>query len=164
MKKHTFSRNLRAQYKKLYRRFIRLRGNPREIALGFALGIFIGMSPTMGIQIITAVLIAALLKWNKIAASIGVLVTNAFTAPLIYAGTYLIGARVLGLQGSFELPKEANLETVLNWLEKAPEIFGAMAIGGIIVGLPLAVAAYFASFHVSTLYQHRRDKVKATVE
>ncbi|WP_419661268.1 DUF2062 domain-containing protein [Desulfosarcina variabilis] len=34
--------------KKLYQRFTRIRGNPREIAPGFALGLFISFSPTMG--------------------------------------------------------------------------------------------------------------------
>jgi uncharacterized protein (DUF2062 family) len=33
---------------KFYRKFLKLRGDPREIALGFALGLFIGMSPIMG--------------------------------------------------------------------------------------------------------------------
>ena len=31
--------------KKAYERLLKIRGEPREIALGFALGIFIGMSP-----------------------------------------------------------------------------------------------------------------------
>ena len=53
-------------FKTLYQRFIRTRGTPREIALGFALGLFIGFSPTMGAQIVIAVFFASLLKWSKI--------------------------------------------------------------------------------------------------
>jgi uncharacterized protein (DUF2062 family) len=40
--------------------------------LGFAFGIFIGMTPTMGIQMPIAVFIAALIKWSKISAAFGV--------------------------------------------------------------------------------------------
>ena len=29
-----------------YKRFLKIRGEPREIALGFALGLFVGMTPT----------------------------------------------------------------------------------------------------------------------
>jgi uncharacterized protein (DUF2062 family) len=37
----------------------------------------------MGFQIAIGVFIAALLKWNKIAAAVGVQVTNPLTAPFI---------------------------------------------------------------------------------
>ncbi|WP_316348434.1 DUF2062 domain-containing protein [Desulfuromonas acetoxidans] len=43
------------QAKLLLLRFLRLRGQPDEIAKGFALGIFIGMTPTLGFQMILAV-------------------------------------------------------------------------------------------------------------
>ena len=45
--------------KKAYARFVKIRGNPHEIALGFALGLFIGMAPCMGIQTIIAVFFAS---------------------------------------------------------------------------------------------------------
>lgn len=67
-------------FPKIYERSIKIRGNPREIALGFALGVGIGFSPIMGFQMVLAVLAAAMLKWNKIAAVAGVQVTNPLTA------------------------------------------------------------------------------------
>ncbi len=147
-------------FKNLYRRFIKIRGNPREIAYGFSLGIFIGMSPTMGVQIILAVFIASLLKWNKISATIGVLITNAFTAPLLYTMTYLIGAGMLGMKNNFTFPKGMNLDSVTALMEKAPSIMGAMALGGVVLGLPLAVISYFAAFRLSEFYQHKvKDKI-----
>ena len=69
---------------KFYRRFIKLRGDPRGIALGFALGLFIGMTPSIGFQMVIAAAIAASLKWNKISAAMGVWITNPLTAPLVY--------------------------------------------------------------------------------
>lgn len=146
--------------KNLYRRFIKIRGNPREIAYGFSLGVFIGMSPTMGVQIILAVFFASLLKWNKISATIGVLITNAFTAPLLYTLTYLIGARLLGMKNNFSFPKEMNLDSVMALMDKAPSILGAMTLGGIVAGLPLAVISYFAAFRLSQFYQNKvKDKI-----
>ena len=44
------------QAKLMLLRFIRLRGQPDEIAKGFALGIFIGMTPTLGFQMVLAVI------------------------------------------------------------------------------------------------------------
>jgi uncharacterized protein (DUF2062 family) len=54
--------------RRAYERFVKIRGRPREIALGFALGVFIGMTPTIGIQMPIAVFFAALVKWSKISA------------------------------------------------------------------------------------------------
>ena len=46
--------------KRGYERFLKIRGDPREIALGFALGLFIGMTPFMGFHTASAVFLAAL--------------------------------------------------------------------------------------------------------
>ena len=68
--------NLQNLLRRVYDRFVKVKGEPREIALGFGLGIFIGMTPTMGIQMPIAVFFAALFKWSKISAAFGVLITN----------------------------------------------------------------------------------------
>jgi uncharacterized protein (DUF2062 family) len=71
--KKLYSKNKRnTVLHKAYERFIKIRGHPREIALGFALGIFIGMTPTMGVQTPLAVFLAALFKWSKLSAGFGV--------------------------------------------------------------------------------------------
>ena len=78
-------------------KFIRLRGSPDEIAKGVALGIFIGMTPTLGFQMPIAVFFAFLLKENKLAAALGVWITNPVTAPVIYGLQYESGRLLLGL-------------------------------------------------------------------
>ncbi|MBN2643849.1 MAG: DUF2062 domain-containing protein [Desulfuromonadaceae bacterium] len=83
--------------KLLFLRFIRLRGEPDEIAKGFALGIFIGMTPTMGFQMAIAVFFAMLLKENKFAAALAVWISNPLTAPFIYGTQYETGRFLLGL-------------------------------------------------------------------
>ena len=53
------------QFKLNLIRLIRLRAEPNDIAKGMALGLFIGMTPTMGIQMPIAVFFAALFKWRQ---------------------------------------------------------------------------------------------------
>ena len=144
---------LLSPFKKVYERFIKIRGEPRKIALGFALGLFVGMSPTMGLQIAIAVFFAALFKWNKISAAIGVWITNPVTAPFIYGMTYVTGARLLGIKKTYILNSEINLDTINKILQKAPGIFWALIIGGLIIGLPLAIAGYYLSYSAITRYQ-----------
>src|SRR6056297_1739014 len=92
-------------------RFIRLRGSPEEIAKGFALGIFIGMTPTFGIQMPLAFFFAWILRENKLAALVGVWITNPLTAPFIYASEYEIGRLLLGME-RLSLPNDFSLESL----------------------------------------------------
>jgi uncharacterized protein (DUF2062 family) len=138
---------------KAYKRFLKIRGQPREIALGFALGLFVGMTPFIGLHTVIAVPLAALLKWNKISAAISVWLTNAATAPLIYSLTYLVGARFVGIQNNFSWADIKSFSAVYDQILKAPEIVWAMTVGGVILGLPLAFVGYYVIFLVLHRYQ-----------
>lgn len=147
--------------KKIYERFLKIRGRPREIALGLALGIFIGMTPSMGIQTAIAVFLAALFKWNKFSAATGVWITNPLTAPFIYSFNYLIGARLLEIKRGYSLPAEIGISRMSQMFHKAPEVFWALILGGAILSLPLAVAGYYCSYSAITRYQERIKKTVA---
>ncbi|MBW1799103.1 MAG: DUF2062 domain-containing protein [Deltaproteobacteria bacterium] len=149
--------------KKIYDRFLRIRGEPRYIALGFALGLFIGMSPTMGIQTYIAIFFAALLKWNKISAAIGVWISNPITFPLIYSFTYITGAKLLGIKKAIHPPVELDqsISAFAKFLQKAPEVIWALVLGGIILGIPVAVAGYYITN--SAVLRYQRD-IKRKIE
>jgi uncharacterized protein (DUF2062 family) len=144
-----FSRSL----KRLYVRFIRIRGEPREIALGFALGLFIGMSPTMGFQMAIAVFLAALLKWNKISAAAGVWITNPVTAPFVYGGTYLVGSKILGTGNVVRMTGNFDITAIGSVLRQAPEVLLILSVGGIVIGVPVAFVGYYFSYKAVERYQ-----------
>jgi uncharacterized protein (TIGR03546 family) len=143
--------------RRTFERFIKIRGRPEEIALGFALGTFIGVTPTMGIQIPVAVFFAALLKWNKISAALGVWITNPLTAPFIYSLTYMTGAKILSVNKLTNLTDDLTLSGIRMILKKAPEVLFALTAGGIVIGVPLAIVAYYLSYVV---IKKNRDKIK----
>ena len=151
---------LLASVQKAYERFLKIRGHPREIALGFALGLFIGMTPFMGLHTIAAVAVAALFKWNKISAAISVWITNAVTAPIIYGITYLVGAWLMGIERAFNLKEINSLSAVNDLILKTPEIVWAMIVGGMVIGLPLAVVGYYVAFSITSRYQ---EEIKAKI-
>ena len=140
-----------------YERFLKIRGQPREIALGFALGLFVGMTPFIGLHTVMAVPLAALLKWNKISAAVAVWFTNAATAPFIYSITYVVGARIAGIKQVFSWKDIESFSAVYRLILQAPEMIWAMVIGGVILGLPLAVAGYYLAFFVVGRY---REKIR----
>ena len=138
-----------------YERFLKIRGQPREIALGFALGLFVGMTPFFGLHTVMAIPLAALLKWNKISAAVAVWFTNAATAPFIYSITYVVGARIAGIKQVFSWTDIESFSAVYRLILHTPEIIWAMVIGGVILGLPLAVAGYYLTFFVVSRYQKK---------
>lgn len=139
--------------RKLYERFLRIRGKPREVALGFALGIFVGMTPTIGVQTPIAIFLAALFKWSKLSSAIGVWISNPLTAPILYGVTYITGAKILSLEPVFGMPLSPTWSTFKVMLQKAPQAFGAMTVGGILLGIPLAIVSYYLAYVAVEKYQ-----------
>lgn len=143
---------------RIYNRFIRLKGSPRQIALGFALGLFIGMSPFFGLHIAIGVVLASLLGWSKIAAAIGVNITNVATAPFIYPITYWAGAKLTGFAKHVRWPTELTLSQFWLLVKQSPVIIMDLCVGGIILGLPIAIIGYHLAFKAITLYRERIRK------
>jgi uncharacterized protein (DUF2062 family) len=139
--------------RRVYKRFIEIRGEPREVALGFALGIFIGMTPTIGVQTPIAIFFAALFKWSKLSAAVGVWISNPLTAPIIYGVAYITGAKFLHLDPVFNMPLSPTWSTLKAMLTKAPLAFEAMTVGGAIIGVPLAVISYYLAYAAVEKYQ-----------
>ena len=123
-----------------YYRFIRLQASPETLARGVALGLFISTTPTFGIQTVIALFLAALFRVSKLAAVLAVQFTNAITAPFIYAGTYYLGAYLLG-QPSQENPFNDFSLTAL--FELGPAVFAALGVGGLLVGIVIGLMGYF---------------------
>jgi hypothetical protein len=151
-------------FQRAYDRFIKLRGCPREIARGFAVGIFVGFTPTLGVQMLIAVPLAALLKSNKLAAAAGVWISNPVTVPFIYGLTYFVGSRLTGLSGHPSIGFAPGI-TLVEVAARAPHFFWTLAVGGIAVGLPVAVAGYSLSLAAVTRYRERiQPKIAAGKE
>lgn len=132
-------------------KFIRLRGSPDEIAKGVALGIFIGMTPTFGFQMAIAVFFAFLLKENKLAAALGVWITNPVTAPIIYGLEYEAGRLLLGLP-RMRLP-ELTLESLRGL---GGEVLLPLCVGSLIFGVAGAALAYALTLRAVPLFKAMR--------
>lgn len=127
----------------VYDRFIKLKGAPCEIALGFALGLLIGMTPFFGMHFFSSILLASLLGWSKIGAMVGVNITNVVTAPLIYPINYWVGVKLTGFSKEIDRSTALKIVDMLALLQQSPLILVDLSIGGIILGIPLAVGGYF---------------------
>ena len=133
--------------KRFYVRFVRLRGTPHQISLGLALGILVGMTPFLGAHTVIAVFLASLFKWSKITATIGVMITNPLTAPLIYPVTYKLGNKVTGLSDPSQWARIFEPGGVIALMKNSPAIIVDLNVGGMILGIPLAVFTYYLTLN-----------------
>ncbi|OEU45326.1 MAG: hypothetical protein BBJ60_08105 [Desulfobacterales bacterium S7086C20] len=137
-----------------YNRFIRLHGSAEQIAWGGAVGLFVAMTPTMGIQMCIAIAIAAFFKINKVAAVATVWVTNPATAPVIYWINYVLGAKLLGYPVKVGFLSNPSWETF--W-HAGKHVFSSLMLGGSITGLILALIGYFVFL---TMVKTAREKAR----
>lgn len=148
------------------------RNTPEAIAGGVALGLFIAFTPTVGLQIITAVALATPLRANRAAAVLAVCVTNVVTIPPLFAFTYWVGnffwdgPSVGAVYGKLhnlasELYRMQFYEVFAQFrelLRMGVDVFVPMTIGGVIVGGLAAGLSYPASKSLVRKYRRFRRR------
>jgi hypothetical protein len=149
--------------------------SPERIALGAALGVFVALTPTPGMQTLLAVALAALLGGNKAAAVPPVWITNPLTGVPIYWFNYKFGAFLLG--GSWRGNSQVRdlLEHVANqtlgmhiftrqyWLDcfrLLVDIGWPLWVGGGVFGLICAVPTYAILRRGIVRYRARMAKTR----
>ena len=158
------------QIRYYYLRFIRLRGEPHELALGIALGIFAGLLPIMPFQMALAVALALLFKGSKITAALGTWISNPTNWYFLYFYSYKIGAYLLGLsdRGPIFQSVMASVRQGEEPMVIIGKIVGAgsamMAsffVGGLVMALICALPSYFIFLNIFQRIRNWRMRRKA---
>ncbi len=149
-----------------YIRLKRLRGNPAELAMGFAIGVFIGCTPTIPFHTVLIVLLAFLTKSSAIAGiTSSWLISNPITSLPLYYLAAIIGNAVTPYELNLEMVQQvltniSSAETILNKLaiilDLGYESLAVLGIGGILLGLPIALLSYFASLYFFTFVKRKK--------
>lgn len=124
-----------------YKRFVSLKGEPGDIAMAMAIGVFIGVTPTIPFHTAMIIAVGVLFKQNITAGYLGSwLISNPVTIPVFYFFQYELGSLILGWQKSAWTFNDYSLEGVMNlgW-----HILFPLLTGGIIMAPFFAVPAYF---------------------
>ena len=137
--------------KKTYNLLLYEHGSPRRLALAFSLGIFIGVSPFVGLHTLLAIIFSYLFRLNKPAALLGTLVFNPLLAPFLIFFSLEIGSWIL-LYRHITLPTLTEINTLLkepNWQELFNEFFFPYFLGSLILGAILAFVAFWIAFWIA---------------
>ena len=159
-------------FRAVFKWLVRLRRSPRAVAGGFALGVFLAFTPTIGFQLVLAVFLATVLNLNRPAAMLTVWITNVATMAPIYTFNYWVGSLFLPGPPVAEVYQTfaaigAQLVKMDFWeigtqFETMLGLSGAMAlplvIGSVLVGLVAAALTYLGSFALISMLLSRRHK------
>ncbi len=138
--------------REFFERVKKLHGDPHYIAMGMAIGVFVGITPTMPFHTVIAVLLAFILRGSKAAAALGVWFCNPLTAPFFYLGSYKAGMFIFGNSAPFDI----KYESVLELIKLGMDVTMAMIAGGIILGILPGIGAYFITRKIITRIQSRK--------
>ena len=142
-------------FRYIYLRLVRVGGDPAHVGLGFALGVFLGIFPTFGAGTPIALLIASLLRWNRISAVLGTLVMNPFTTPFFWTLSGSLGAAIFRADAKKVLQGAGNGDR-LRFFSEAALIY---LTGNALIALFGAVVSYFVARNLVTAYRERRREL-----
>lgn len=152
---------------RLIARILQINDTPHAIALGAAIGMFLALTPTVGVQVVLAIAICTVIRANRIAAVVLVFVSNPVTMIPIYWIDYWIGSFLLGTEMMTREQFNANWQTILDAgmiggiQEGVRLLFGElgrpMLVGGCVLGLIGAIPTYPITIRAVIAHRRRRD-------
>jgi uncharacterized protein (DUF2062 family) len=130
------------QFRNKLREMLTIEEPPHRIAAAFAVGVFIGMSPFLGIHTLLGLVIAWQFKLNKLVTVMGVFVTNPWTIVPIYTFGTWVGTRIIGVESIIPVIDWSHI-TFFGFLGKFRHLVLPFIVGNIVTGLISAVVSYF---------------------
>ena len=164
-------------------RLKRIPDTPHKISLGMSCGIFASFTPLFGLHFLIAGLLSYLLRANVLASLIGTFVGNPLTFPIITVFNLKLGEWILGssehssgdggkifegfldfiflIYKSFFTEGSIGENNVPRMNEFLNGVFIPYSLGGLILGIFIAVISYFLLRPLVATYQKKRSALKA---
>lgn len=134
---------------------LKLDDPPHKLALAFALGVFIAFSPTIGLHVMTCLLVASVFRLSKLVMLTASFINNPWTIVPLYGFCVWFGIKITG--ADISVPAIAWNEITLTnaYMTLKPFLWSYIA-GTLVVGGIAAVLSYFLFYRL--IVQHRREK------
>ena len=149
-----------------YLRIQRLKGDPRVLARGAAIGFFIGITPTIPLH---TALIIALCTVTRTSVVAGLMASVVISNPLTILPTYYLCLKTGNLLTPFTVNWTAMkqvLESILadqSWSHSLQTLAGlgmemitVMLVGGVVLGLPVAAIGYLVTLKLFIAFRRKR--------
>ena len=156
----------------VWRRLLRVRATPHEIALGCAAGVFAACTPFLGFQMALAAALAIMFRVSIPAALAGTFIGNPLSWPAIWSASYVAGAYALGLDpesAAEAIPRgvDALGQSILTPTPQSIDaavvtlspILAPLIVGGLLIGALLAAGSYYPTRRAVRIFQKRRAQL-----
>ncbi len=138
-------------FREKFRQVLSVRESPHRIAIAFATGIFIGMSPLLGIHTVLGIAVAWQFRLNRLVTLIGVYVTNPWTIVPIYTFGTWTGAKILGMHDL--LPDiDWNHISMQGLLAEFRHLVLPFILGSTLLGAIAAIVSYILVYRAVKSY------------
>ena len=154
--------NPKKRLKEFYDHCISLKAEPKEIAFGAAIGVFIGITPTIPFHTVLIILFGILLRQNITTGILSAcLVSNPITIPFLYVTQYQLGKFLLKNNNCEFVLNDHSIGEIINmgWC-----VAGPLLTGGTILALIFAIPAYFIAHRAVLVIRKRHEERKNLLE
>jgi uncharacterized protein len=155
--------------KKYYYRLLRSDGTPHNTALAIALGLFIGCLIPIGGQTVIVIILAIILRTDKVLAFAATWISNPYTVTFLYPIFCYVGAKVAGTGLTFMYINRQISSIVHNFtwhglLSLGSNLALSFFIGGLIFGIIIGCIGYLITYILVVKYRSakiRNQRIKS---
>ena len=130
--------------KLIYLKLVKIDDTPQKVALGFGLGVFVGIMPFAGPLI--ALGLAFILRVNRASALLGSLLTNTWLSVVMFISSLKVGSMIAGVEWRDLYKRWTDLCKDFHWSGlfklSAADIIVPVIIGYILIAAVIGSAAY----------------------
>lgn len=137
------------------REAIAAESDERSLAAGFAVGVFFSFTPLVTLHMVLALIVAVVLRLNKVTTMAGVWVNNPYTMPFVFYGCFRLGETILGMRVP---PPSFESYTLETFLQAALPYAAPLFLGTTIVGLVAAAVGYLVVYRIASKVKSARRK------
>ena len=158
--------------KAIWHDLLALDDRPHAIAAGAAVGMWLGLTPTVGAQMVLVVALAwatcRLVYFNRTAALLAVYVTNPLTIVPVYWFNYRVGTAILGGEsaGRDEMAAALDYEGLSGWWDTVTDLAQRYGVPLLVGSLIVATVATALTYPLVlwTVRRLRAEEGQATAE
>ncbi len=136
---------------------VKLDDPPHKLALAFALGVFIAFSPTIGLHMITCLVVGWMFRLNKLVIITASFINNPWTIVPLYAFCTWFGIKITG--GDNPVPNiawnELSLSTMYYVIKPYLKPF---VVGTLVLGTVAAILLYFGFLWAVVRYRKLKNQ------
>ncbi|MFN4245214.1 MAG: DUF2062 domain-containing protein [Brevinematia bacterium] len=134
-----------------FKKVIHLRDSTHQIALGFSIGVSVGILPTFGFGALILAFLSIVIRFNLFSAIVGTLINNPLLVPFWLVSSYKIGEIItkvgIDLEGK-------------NLLQNTLDFSISYITGNIILSLICGFISYVLMYIIVEVYRSSRGNLK----